>query len=429
MRPCSSRISGAKGKRNIRRALRLAGWNALLATAGSALIAAAAEAYFRLAPPFTDISPVQLAPGVGPLFEPMAEVRATNGVEYWTVSRANSLGFLDREPVSAERAAAGCHVTVIGDSNVAAKQAPIADKVQVKLEESAARSLPGLDITASAFGYPGTGQINQLAFYDAYARRLSPKLIVLVFVPNDFVENVGGLQALFLGLQPEQLPFVSAERGEDGAIRLRPPAPDYSMTHRVKIQTRNFSVFVRWLRSKIKALSPERLSGVDRRFATDAEALSRRPGYASLLDGWQPKLRNEMSMIYRRKNLPPFFEESLEFTSFALRQFKERAERDGASVVIISSHFMRKRGDFLFERLNRLARPLGIPVIDQYDYIVRQGYAVGDAQWKHDGHWNQAGHRWAAEAVLEHLERNPEICSRQPPPTGKSTVNPSLQGR
>ena len=201
------------------------------------------------------------------------------------------------------------------------------------------------------------------------------------------------------------------------------------MTHRVKIQTRNFSVFVRWLRSKIKALSPERLSGVDRRFATDAKLLSRRPGYASLLDGWQPKLRNEMSMIYRRKDLPPFFEESLEFTSFALRQFKERAERDGASVVIVSSHFMRKRGDFLFERLNSLARPLGIPVIDQYDYIVRQGYAVGDAQWKHDGHWNQAGHRWAAESVLEHLERNPEICSRQPPPTGKSTASPSLQGR
>ena len=413
MRACSSRTDALERKRKIRRALRLAGWNALLIAAGLTLLAAGAEIYFRLAPPFTNISPVQVVPGVGLLFKPLAEVRVTDNMEYRTVSRANSLGFLDREPVSAARAAASCHVAVIGDSNVAAKRVPIADKVQVKLEELSARSLPELDITTSAFGYPGTGQVNQLAFYDAYARRLSPKLIVLVFVPNDFAENVPVLNALSLGLDPQRLPFASAERGADGALRLRPPASEYSMIHRAKLQTRNFSVFLRWFRFKINALFPPASSGFDPRFARDAELLSRRPEYASLLDGWQPQAQTELSTMYRKKDLPPFFEGSLEFTSFALRQFKQRAERDGASLLILSSHFIRKQGDFLFERLNKLARPLGIPVIDQYGYIVRQGYSVRDAQWRYDGHWNQSGHRWAAEAVFEYIEENPELCSRQ----------------
>ena len=30
--------------------------------------------------------------------------------------------------------------------------------------------------------------------------------------------------------------------------------------------------------------------------------------------------------------------------------------------------------------------------------------------FKYDGHWNETGHRIAAEAVLEYLKENPGIC-------------------
>ncbi len=49
-------------------------------------------------------------------------------------------------------------------------------------EALAVRQVPHLDVTTSAFSVTGTGQINQLAFYDEYARRLNPKL-------NDFADN------------------------------------------------------------------------------------------------------------------------------------------------------------------------------------------------------------------------------------------------
>ena len=47
----------------------------------------------------------------------------------------------------------------------------------------------------------------------------------------------------------------------------------------------------------------------------------------------------------------------------------------------------------------------------EHDYIVRRGGEVRNARWPHDGHWNAAGHEWAAEALLQHLQRNPEICA------------------
>ena len=60
-----------------------------------------------------------------------------------------------------------------------------------------------------------------------------------------------------------------------------------------------------------------------------------------------------------------------------------------------------------------LAHTRKIPIIDQYDYIVRQGGRVEDAHWAHDWHWSPIGHRWAAEALLEYLKQHPEISEEQ----------------
>lgn len=105
---------------------------------------------------------MRFVPNVGVMPEPDQEVRHTNHLDYWTITRTNSLGFLDREPISPERAAESCHIAIIGDSFVQTKEVDIADKTQVKLEEIAARELPHLDVTTSAFARGCTGQINQL---------------------------------------------------------------------------------------------------------------------------------------------------------------------------------------------------------------------------------------------------------------------------
>ncbi len=417
----------------IRRALGLAGWNALILVAGLALIGVVGETYFRLRVPFVESdAPYAWSPAVGSIFTPNAEVRWTNKLDFWTISRTNSLGFLDRESIGIERAAASCHIAMIGDSYVEALQVPIADKFHVRLEELAAEELRHLDVKTSAFGISGTGQVNQLAYYDEFTRYLRPALLVLVFVANDFMNNAPILDGLRRGMDPDRLKYVSATRGTDGAdgsITLRPPFPGESRFaatpsppwyRRTADHLTGMSAFANWLNTKRRASSSD---DADPELIAQVALLSRRsPSYAALLDGWRPTTRGSIGRPFTHtQDLPPVYEDALDFTAFALDQFRERAERDGAAVVILSSHTMGTRGDLAFDRMTALAESRGIPVIDQYDYILRQGAGPRDAQWAHDGHWNAASHQWAAETLLEYLKQNQEICTTRkrpasPPP-------------
>ena len=400
-----------------RRALRLVRWNALLLVLGAALIAMAGEAYFRLTTPFMISSmPWEFVPNVGRLRPPNTEIRSTNLLDFWTVSRTNSLGFLDREPPSPERAAATCHISMIGDSFVEAKEVPIHDKFQVRLEELAADELPHLNITTSAFGLGGLGQVQQLPFYDEYARLLHPKLLVLVFVSNDFTDNAPVLRALKLGGgSEEQLLEPTVRRRSDGKLELslpQAPLPSSSRTRpswaaRAMEEAVDRSWLLHWLREKKRALSPR---DANHTFIRDLEALRRQPDYAALLEGWRPTTHPSMRGIFNRRDLPPIFEDALQYTRFALEQFRQRADRDDAKLVILVTHMLKTHGTLVFGRLSEMAATLDIPVIDQGDYILRQGAKLSDAQWPHDGHWNPAGHRWAAEALLEHIKEHPAIC-------------------
>ncbi len=420
----------------IRRALRLVGWNVLFLVAGLALIGVVGEAYLRLTVPFVESDlPYAWSPTAGMIFTPNAEVRHTNGLDFWTISRTNSLGFPDREPVGLERAAASCHVAMIGDSYVEALQVPIADKFHVRLEALAAEELRHLDVTTSAFGVSGTGQINQLAYYDEFARHLRPALLVLVFVNNDFMNNAPILEGLNQGVDPDRLKSVSATRGADGSITLRspypgesrfaemppppemPPAPWHT---RATDHLTGISPFANWLDAKRRASSSD---DTDPELIAHVALLSRRsPRYAALLDGWRPTTREGINdPFHHAQDMPPVYEDALDFTAFALDQFRERADRDGAALVILSTHYRVTRGDLGFDRLTALAEPRDIPVIDYNDYVRRSGAEPRDTAWAHDGHWNVAGHQWAAEALLEYLKQNEEICTMRkrpasPPP-------------
>ena len=422
---------GRPASGRIRRALRLVGWNVLFLAAGLALIGVVGETYFRLRVPFVEkIHPNAYSPTVGRIFAPNAEVRHTDGLDFWTISRTNSLGFVDRQPIGLERAAASCHIAMIGDSYVEALEVPIADKFHVRLEELAARELRHLDITTSAFGISGTGQVNQLAYYDEFAQYLRPALLVLVFVPNDFMNNAPILEGLHQGMDPDRLTEVSATRGADGTITLRPPHPPSAESRlatmastsppwysRVTNRLINMSLLAKSLDAKRRAWFPD---DTDPELISWVALLSRRsPRYAALLDGWRPTTRGSIVVPFRNaQDMPAIYEDALDFTAFALDQFRERADRDGAALVILSTHYVGTRGDLGFDRLTALAESRGIPVIDYNDYVLRQGAEPRrDARWKHDAHWNTAGHRWAAEALLEYLKANQEICTMRKSPT------------
>ena len=395
-------------------------WNAAFIILGLLLIALVGEIYLRLANPFIETkTPFQFVNGVGTIREPNADLRYANWHEdIFIVSRANSLGFLDREPVSAERASAGCHIAFIGDSFVEAMQVPIADKFHAQLEDMAARELPRLAVTTQAYGLSGTGQINQLPFYDEYARRLSPKLVVLVFYLNDFADNLTTARLLSYGIDPDYPPLMSVQRDAHGQLKLRPPDPKYERFllpwqprrwyGRIWGRLVQVSYFGKWLDAKGLIWVETR----PRPTEEWADMIAERPCCAWLLDVWRPGLEwTPIGHPFMEERLPPVYEEALEYTAFAVEQFKRRADRDDARLAILAATVdMGTRGDPQFDRLSAIAEMYGIPVISYYDYIVNQRYDAEDGRWRSDPHWNATGHQWAAEAVLEWLKENQYVC-------------------
>lgn len=418
---------GAADSRIIR-ALRVCAWNALILGVALVVAAVAGEAWLRLGgivrshrlPFMTNSLPSVFVPGVGFVRKPNTEMRYTDGIDFWTIQRSNSLGFLDREP-RIGRADAGCRVVVIGDSNVEAREVEIKDKLHVRMEEIAATRLPRLNLSASAFGRGATGQVQQLAFYDHYARFLRPDLVVLVFLPNDFMDNSPVLSALLSGWDPARPPVPSVARDVDDKMRLRPPHPDHvlfglsgpkpprPLLLSLAGSVRDASWLVGWIESVTDIHLRPRLANS---FMRRAEALRRRPGYEASFAGWEPTRPRDLRALFAAADPPFVVREALENTTFALEQFKSRTDRDGARLVVLLTHRLTAVEPSLIQRASQIAAAVGIPVIDQADYILRQGAKLEDAQWPHDAHWNVAGHQWAAEALVEYVEASPEACVR-----------------
>ena len=335
---------------------------------------------------------------------------------------------------------------MIGNSFVDAREVPIADKFHVRLEDMAARELSYLDVTTSAFGQYGSGQMDQLAYYDKYARHFTPKLIVLVYVPNDYVNNFPLWVSIRAGLDPDHLPHVSAARNEDGGFKLRQPDPNFRSFRMLQTseppaggggggggggwveETLRASWFLKYLTERFHLHYPQYRQNRARANRIQwIKMLSRRSAYAPLLDGWRPVSFGNVRMrftnedtpsyfaLFAQNNGPPFYTEALAFTAFALGEFKKRAERDGAALVILATHRMSYFGGGTLARLIEIAAERDIPIIDQGGFIRRQGGDLDDAHWPHDGHWSPAGHQWAAEALLEYLKQNQDICGKRAP--------------
>ena len=399
-------------------------WNTLLTLASLILIMAVSEVYLRQNMSFTQSSwEREFVPEVGILYRPNTLVRATDSVEYWAESKVNSLGFLEREPLAPEEASESCHIAIIGDSFVEAREVQLANRFPVLLEEFAKRDLPELDVTTLAFGRRGTGQIQQIPFYDHYASKMNPDLLVLTFFTNDFLENSSFILSLRTAYpyDPDHPPYSFAQKSETGRISLYPPDSEFENHKIVQSLPSQFrSRFIISLSLTLGVLTQSQ------RLLKKVRILRKRPRYASLTADWDGRHITLAELERAPMEAEPLMavQEALDFTAFSLDQFQERAERDNMSLVILANESLslrlsdvaqrKRKYQAYIEILREMADARGIPVIDLYDYLVGLGGRIEDRLSEmvlvHDRHWSETGHRRAAEAVLEYLKQNREIC-------------------
>ncbi|MEE9303204.1 MAG: hypothetical protein V3U84_05400 [Thiotrichaceae bacterium] len=390
------------------------------------------ESGFRYFTPFELKQwPIQFYPSVGFHFKPNAEIKHTNYLDFWVTDKSNSWGFLDKEtPLTSTKT---CHVSLIGDSFVEAAQVELPYKVQRLLENWAYVRHPDWKLTTSAFGYSGTGQLNQLPFYTKYARHLKPNLVILVFVSNDFANNSSVLEALRNGWHPDSTPRVFSKIAKDGTFKLTDIDPDWqnkrlkevtntSKDNTIHKRLINSSYLYRWVWLKLSLLAPslEALAGPTQadRILNRAHQLFQDPSVAPRLTGWKVSFANDIDRPLHELYLPKIYRDTINATRFALQEFKKLTDSDGARLILLAaSQFKTSAGGkdkmyYASQRLKMIADELEIPLIDQYNFIQQQGGNPLAAQFKHDAHWTKQGHRWAAEAILNYLEKNISTCQQ-----------------
>lgn len=407
------------------------------------LFAAIGEFYFRITTPFdTKKWPVIFDENVGYKFKPNSQVWHTNHLDFWVKEKSNSLGFLDVESPKYKKD--GCHISFIGDSFIEAAQVKISDKVQRVFERKGRIEHPDWNLYTTAFGYSGTGQLNQLPFYEYHARKLKNNLIVLVFVSNDIANNSAILESLRNGWNPNSTPRVFAKRGVDGRLVLAEIDIDWQEDLPEAIDTdkasfhfylKSKSYFYKWIYLSAYGLIPF-IQKFEFPLYSDqikyrAQQFLENPEVAKKMQGWSDDFANDIDKLIYRRKLPEIYSKANVFTEFALKEWKRRADNDGAKIVILlTSGFTlgaanltdesseelnvvakaKKNAKYAKKRIQDMADEFNIPLLDQFEYIVKIGGDPLKASFKHDGHWTVQGHQWASDVIWEYLDEHKDIC-------------------
>jgi len=366
------------------------------------LLVVGAEIYLRSKIPFTSTHwPSRFDERFGFNFVPNAVVKYTNNINFWTVSKVNSLGFLDREPVIPKPDKV-FRILFVGDSFIEAAQVPLRKRIQIQVENLIKNELPDFNLDTVAFGYSGTEQTNQLSFYDTFGQQVKPDLVILVIVNNDMPNNSVLLEAVRYGFHPEH------------------PFREFYWRENNNKQFQLVTVDPNWEDHKLMAGGQTQKIMQTNRLVE----LKKNHRYEKWFIGWQYPDDLEMEGMFHLKTKIPIVQESIDATEWTLMEFKKRAARDNFKLLLVASDGLTRknwvppyRKDEYDERgqvkvIEEIADRLDLPLIDLFPIFEKNG-GIEQSHFSYDGHWNSTGHQWAAEAVVDYILEHPELLESQ----------------
>ncbi|MFN0149241.1 MAG: SGNH/GDSL hydrolase family protein [bacterium] len=352
--------------------------NLILLAISGLVVFAGLEIALRILAPSEMIYPPEQGRGKASRFDPLLGWANKEGAtvdlttrEFSATVTINSKGLRGRE-IPYERTPGKARIALLGDSFAWGFGVSDDDALAPQLE----RTL-GDGVEVVNMGVIGYGTDQEVLFYENEGRRYSPDLVLLVFCLNDVENNVSdrdrwyGKPRFVLdsdSLTLTNVPVSSDAKWDDWLTEFR---PERAANDRVPFK-RRFRAYT-FLTERYYKLR-ERLEIV-------------RPGLFS--DGFNPQREEAWRVTFR-----------------LLERLRRDVEADGARFAVL-----------LVPRLEQLRYPSWVRVnvtlsafcegagIEFYDFLHAYRRAPnGESMFfPVDGHWNAAGHRFAAEKLAEHL--------------------------
>jgi len=322
----------------------------------------------------------------------------------------NSHGFRDRER-SYQKPANTYRILVLGDSQVEAFQVALANSFPALLEKALNAHSPSVRFEVLALGESGFGTADEYMRYLNFGVEYSPDLVLLVVTTaNDIQDN-----SKFLSRENPRFYFIF---DKNGTLVLDRSALDAQGT-RSTLPKRLFHSLKR--HSYLASLISERLYLLryelhKAEFETHALGTGRVEGNRKL---------DEFSWLnIYLPNLSPRWEEAFEITGRLLLKFRASVEERGAKFALVTTSNAEQVHPEKAEQLNKR---YGLAFdYDQPDRILAEfvkqesitflrlmpvfrNFHLKTGTYLHgfgssiEGHWNEHGHRLAAEELYKFL--------------------------
>ena len=388
----------------------------------------AGEMYLRMIKGIKNPSTfLENVPHVGSTFTPNSIAYWTNFTDFAITEQVNSLGFVDREPSASKKQPNEVRIAFIGDSFVEALQVQNNQKSHVVLESLLNNKNSKYKFTTAAYGYSGTGQANQLPYYDFFAKEFRPDYLVLVIVSNDFSDNCPVHVALRNGWAPEHNPRLTVQKDPYGNFFMFEPQLDYtgyllpvstttpSATLFSKIRKILFKYSMLYKYVSISLQLKYHLNiGIFSGEYTNENIIGQRLNFLKENKKYHDLVKDEngidlknLDYQFAKKDISPLTVDGIARTDFSISEWKRRADADVFKLLALLSHSASmycQKNSLIRERFVQIFDKYNIQHFDQCDTIINSGHDPFEANFRHDGHWNTQGHIWAAETLLPYFE-------------------------
>lgn len=380
---------------------------------------------------FNTPSTARFIPGKGTTYIPHAYYRHTK--EGFSEGHFNSHGFRDYERTH-EKPSGVFRILVLGDSYIEALQVQLDDSFPALLEKTLNAHASSARFEVLALGQSGFGTAEEYVRYLNFGVAFNPDLVVLAFLTgNDFRNNSKFLNHENVGF------YYAFDQNHNLVL-------DRSLVHAYE----NNLSFPKRLFEELKTKSHLLSLISERVYLFRRQLLATRMAEAHkdkevAGDDKKKSLDLFSDLNIYRTDLPPPWKDTVEITKEIILNFKRSVEERGGRFLLLGlsnpEQVHPEEGRKLksqynveldYEQPDRiledLAREHGVaflklmPAFREHHLKTRE-YLHGFGS-SHGGHWNQAGHRLAAELTFQFLKEHHMV----PLPTPDS-LDKDLQGR